>query len=208
MTSAFPNSLNSSPNSGLPRQRTCQIARVGFLLPSNSIDSSFSRNVAKPLGAIFGSLMTKPVAVTTRGELPSAAASRCPAVLLVRKSWSRKNPAPTMAYVSRSFGQQAMMKVQNARAIAVAVRAAGGGGKISAVIIPTAAINARPTNGWRGALRNFMRWRFRLSRIGKASRNRVVPRRSCRRCCLLAKNFELGSRQQGTVEAAVSAAII
>ena len=64
MTSAFPKSLNSSPNSGLPRQRTCHTARVGCFLPSSSIDSSLSRNVANPFGAIFGSLITNPLAVT------------------------------------------------------------------------------------------------------------------------------------------------
>ena len=54
MTSAFPKSLNSSPNSGVPRQRTCQTACVDCFLPSSSIDSGFSRNLANPLGAIFG----------------------------------------------------------------------------------------------------------------------------------------------------------
>ena len=63
MTSAFPKSLNSSPNSGAPRQRTCQTARVDCFLPSNSIDSSLTRNVANPFGAILGSLITKPFAV-------------------------------------------------------------------------------------------------------------------------------------------------
>ena len=40
--------------------------------------------------------------------------------------------------------------------------ATDGSGKSSATIIPIAAINARPTNGWRGALSNFMYSRFSL----------------------------------------------
>ena len=96
MTSAFPKSFNSSPNSGLPRQRTCQTARVDCCLPSSSTDSSLSRNVANLFGAILGSLITKPVAVTTRGRLPSSAATHCPSVLLVRKPCNRKKPAPTI----------------------------------------------------------------------------------------------------------------
>ena len=47
-----------------------------------------------------------------------------------------------------------------------------GSGKSSAVIMPIAAISARPTNGWRGALSNFIYWAFRLSGLYKASRNR------------------------------------
>src|SRR5256885_13093214 len=57
-TCALPIYFNSSPNSGLPRHRTRQAALVCRFMPSSSIDLSFSKNVAKPLVAIFGSLMT------------------------------------------------------------------------------------------------------------------------------------------------------
>jgi hypothetical protein len=67
--SAIPESFNSSPNSGLPRQRTNKLADVDLVSPSNSIDSSLNRKVAKPFVAIFGSEVTKPIAVTTRGPL-------------------------------------------------------------------------------------------------------------------------------------------
>ena len=147
MTSAFPKSLNSSPNSGLLRQRTCQTARVGFLPPSSSIDSSFSRNVANPLGAIFGSLITNPFAVRTRGRLLSSAASRCPSVLLVRKPCSRKKPAPTTAYVAANLGQRRIATAQSMMIIAVATSAVEESGSKSARIIPTPAISANPTNG-------------------------------------------------------------
>jgi hypothetical protein len=62
--------------------------------------------------------------------------------------------------------------MQSARIITAAVTATDGSGKISAAIIPIAAMSARPTNGWRGALSNFIEWRFRLCRVRKASRNR------------------------------------
>src|SRR5437899_8133222 len=62
--------------------------------------------------------------------------------------------------------------MQAVRMIAVTVRATDGSGKSSAVIIPIAAISARPTNGWRGTLSNFIYRAFRLSGLYKASRKR------------------------------------
>src|SRR5437763_16058026 len=41
--SAAPKSFSSSPNSGVPFQRTCQTACVDSFLPSSSIDFSLSR---------------------------------------------------------------------------------------------------------------------------------------------------------------------
>src|SRR5437867_2749822 len=61
-----------------------------------------------------------------------------------------------MAYVATSLSQHVPVRMQSARIIAVAVRAIDGSGRISAAIIPSAAITARPTNGWRGALSNFI----------------------------------------------------
>src|SRR5881396_3789360 len=61
-----------------------------------------------------------------------------------------------MAYVATSLGQHMPVRMQSARIIAVAVRAIDGSGRISAAIIPSAAITARPTNGWCGALSNFI----------------------------------------------------
>src|SRR5438874_12671962 len=61
-----------------------------------------------------------------------------------------------MAYVATSLGQHMAVRMQSARIIAVAVRAIDGSGRISAAIIPSAAITARPTNGWCGALSNFI----------------------------------------------------
>jgi hypothetical protein len=61
-----------------------------------------------------------------------------------------------MAYVATNLGQQAPTRMQSTRISAVAVTATGGSGRISAVIIPIAAIIARPTNGWRGALSIFI----------------------------------------------------
>src|SRR6058998_2005334 len=61
-----------------------------------------------------------------------------------------------MAYVATSLGQHMPVRMQSARIIAVAVRAIDGSGRISAAIIPSAAITARPTNGRRGALSNFI----------------------------------------------------
>src|SRR5213592_554484 len=61
-----------------------------------------------------------------------------------------------MANVATSLGQHMTVRMQSARIIAVAVRAIDGSGRISAAIIPSAAITARPTNGWRGALSNFI----------------------------------------------------
>jgi hypothetical protein len=62
--------------------------------------------------------------------------------------------------------------MQIARIITAGVMAKEGSGKISAMMIPVAAINARPTNGWRGALSNLIWCAFRLSGVHKASRNR------------------------------------
>src|SRR5213083_990071 len=76
-----------------------------------------------------------------------------------------------MPYVASSLGQQMRAGMQSERIIAVAVAATDGRGKISAAIIPVAAISAKPTNGWRGALSNFICWAFRLSSLYKASRN-------------------------------------
>src|SRR5207245_2386081 len=45
--SAVPASFSSSPNSDIPRQRTCHTAHVGSFLASSSIDSRFSKNVGK-----------------------------------------------------------------------------------------------------------------------------------------------------------------
>src|SRR5947199_9344372 len=61
-----------------------------------------------------------------------------------------------MAYVATSLGQHMPVRMQSARIIAVAVTEIDGSGRISAAIIPSAAITARPTNGWRGALSNFI----------------------------------------------------
>jgi hypothetical protein len=46
--------------------------------------------------------------------------------------------------------------MQGMRISAAAVTAMDGSGRISAVIIPIAAMTAKPTNGWRGALSNFI----------------------------------------------------
>src|SRR5256884_2735631 len=61
-----------------------------------------------------------------------------------------------MAYVATSLGQHMPVRMQSARIMAVAVREIDGSGRIPAAIIPSAAITARPTNGWRGALSNFI----------------------------------------------------
>src|SRR5436190_24195418 len=91
---------------------------------------------------------------------------------MVWKLCNRKNPDRPRACVGSSLGQRATVRMQSARIIAVGVTATDGSGKISAAIIPIAAISARPTNGWRGALSNFICWAFRLSSLYKASRNR------------------------------------
>src|SRR5204862_276273 len=106
ISSAVPNSLSSSPNSGTLFQRTCHTALVNCVLLSSSIDLSLSRKVAKPLVAVFGSLITDPTAVTTRGRLPSSAASCRPSVFSVRKLCRRKNASATKPYVASSLGQQ------------------------------------------------------------------------------------------------------
>ena len=48
------------------------------------------------------------------------------------------------------------MRMQSTRISAASVIAMDGSGRISAVMVPIAAIAARPTNGWRGALSNFI----------------------------------------------------
>src|SRR5215831_20499397 len=73
--SAIPNNFSSSPNSGLPRQRTTQIAVVDLFSPPNSFDSTFNKKVVKPFGAIFGSDTTRPTVFTTRGRSVRSAAS-------------------------------------------------------------------------------------------------------------------------------------
>ena len=52
-----------------------------------------------------------------------------------------------MAYVASSLGQRATVRMQRARIINAAVTATDESGKISAAIIPVAAISAKPTNG-------------------------------------------------------------
>jgi len=131
MTSAIPASFNSSPNSGIPRQRTCHTACVGRFLFSSSIDASFSRNVANPFDAIFGSLMTNPVAVTARGRFPSSAASCWPSLFVVSKLCSRKKPAPTIAYVAIEPGQHITASAEATVTMVAASRAEGGNGKNS-----------------------------------------------------------------------------
>jgi hypothetical protein len=145
--SAVPNSFSSSPNSGAAFQRTCQTARVDWFLPSSSIDFSLSRNVANPLGAIFGSVITYPTAVTTRGRSPSLSASCWPAVFVVANLCSRKKPAATMKYVAANFGQHSATRMQIARTTAAKINTVDRTGTTSATVIPVAAINARPTNG-------------------------------------------------------------
>lgn len=80
-----------------------------------------------------------------------------------------------MTYVATNRGQQIPTRMQSARIIAVAVMAIDGGGKISAVIIPIAAITARPTNGWRGALSNFINGLFAYP---TSSRQAAIVRRN------------------------------
>src|SRR5215211_695641 len=154
--SAVPKSFSSSPNSGAPFQRTCQTACVDSFLPSSSIDFSLSRNVANPLGAIFGSVITHPTAVTARGRSPSLSASCWPAVFVVANLCSKKKPAATMRYVAANFGQQSATRIQIARTIATKINTVDRIGTSSATIIPAAAINARPTNGWHDALSSFI----------------------------------------------------
>jgi hypothetical protein len=67
-----------------------------------------------------------------------------------------------MPYVASSLGQHATTRMHSARITPVAVTATDGSGKISAVIIPIAAMSAKPTNGWRGTLSNFICGGFSL----------------------------------------------
>src|SRR4029453_8742708 len=145
--SAVPKSCSSSPNCGAPFQRTCQTACVDSFLPSNSIDLSLSRNVANPLGAIFGSLITQPTAVPPGGPSPSCVASCCPALVVVANLCSKKKPAATIRYVKANLGHQTATRMQIPRTTAPEMSAVGPTGTNSAPIIPTAAISARPTNG-------------------------------------------------------------
>src|SRR5436309_14214557 len=80
-----------------------------------------------------------------------------------------------MAYVATSLGRQLPIRMQTAKIIAIAVTAIDGSGKISAVIIPIAAITARPTNGWRGALSNFINGLFAYP---TSSRQAAIVRRN------------------------------
>ena len=77
-------------------------------------------------------------------------------MLLLRKLWSRKKPAPTIAYVAIKLGQRKTRKAQIAMTIEIARRVEGERGKKSAKITPVVASNAKPTNGWRGTLDNFI----------------------------------------------------
>src|SRR5437773_9763759 len=177
VTSAIPKSLSSSPYSGVPRQRTSQLACVRCFLPSSSIHSSFSKKVANPFGAIFGSLITNHVALRTRGELPISAASRSPSALLLRKLCSRKKAAPTIAYVALKLGQRRTSKAQITTSTEIARRVDGERGKQSAKITPIAATTARPTNGWRGPLNNFI---VRFSSISRGQRKLFSARAKLR----------------------------
>ena len=64
--------------------------------------------------------------------------------------------------------------MQSASIIAVGIRAADGSGRISAVITPITAMSARPTNGWRGALINFIHRLFAHRALGRQARNREL----------------------------------
>src|SRR5205814_5624846 len=150
--SAMPNKFSSSPGSGLPRQRTNNVALVGRVFPSNSIDSSLNRNVANPFGAVFGSEVTNPTAFTTRGRSLRSVASRKPDVSPIRKLWSKKKPAPTSRYVEPTFDQKNSGSAPSANTTAVSNQRDAAIGKKSATTIPSAAINARPTNACRGVL--------------------------------------------------------
>jgi hypothetical protein len=68
-------------------------------------------------------------------------------VLLVRKPWSRKKPAPTITYVAANLGQRRIATAQSMMIIPVATSAEEESGKNSARIIPNPAIAAKPTNG-------------------------------------------------------------
>src|SRR6267378_2850337 len=87
---------------------------------------------------------------------------------------SRKKPVPTMPYVASSLGQRATVRMQSARITAVGIRATDGSGRISAVMIPITAMSARPTNGWRGALINFIHRLFAHRALGRQARNREL----------------------------------
>src|SRR5262245_23913381 len=63
------------------------------------------------------------------------------------------------------------MTMQIASAIANAVKATAERGKMSAMIIPIAAISDKPTNGWRGAFRNFIHRLFAYSALAKQAAN-------------------------------------
>jgi hypothetical protein len=88
-------------------------------------------------------------------------------VLLLCKLCSRKKPAPTIAYVAIKLGQRRTTKAQIATLIAITRRTGEERGKKSAKIIPTAATIAKPTNGWRGPLNNFI---VRFSSISRGQR--------------------------------------
>src|SRR5207249_8583483 len=111
------------PISGVPFQRTCQTAWVDWFLPSNSIELSLSRKVANSLGAIFGSVITNPTAVTVRARSPRLFASCCPSVLVVANLCSRKKPAATTRYVPVNLGQHARIRMHAATIIAAGTSA-------------------------------------------------------------------------------------
>src|SRR5215831_5387727 len=177
--SAVPKSFSSSPNSGAPFQRTCQTAREDSFLPSNSIDLSLSRKVANPLGAIFGSVVTHPTAVTTRDRSPSFSTSCWPAVFVIASLCSRKKPDATMRYVAANLGEQSKNTMQIPTIIAAEISAVDVSGKISATIIPAAAIGASPTNGWRGTLSNFIHRFFADRAVAKQDGIALISYATC-----------------------------
>src|SRR5439155_4009508 len=83
------------------------------------------------------------------------------------KLWSRKKPAPTIAYVALKLGQRRTSKAQITTSTEIARRVDGERGKQSAKVTPIAATTARPTNGWRGPLNNFI---VRFSSISRGQR--------------------------------------
>ena len=156
----MPRNLHSSPNCGSPRQRTSHVALVGWFLLSKSIDLSFSKNVANPFEAIFGSLTMSPFASTARGRSPNCPASRRPAVSSIRKLCSRKKPHATSAYADLKSGQRNAAKPAITKIVPIGSHADGETGKKSARIIPSIAVSAKPTNGWRPVIGKFTLRRF------------------------------------------------
>jgi len=116
---------------------------------------SFSKNVANPFEAIFGSLTTSPFASTARGRSPNCPASRRPAVSSIRKLCSRKKPHATSAYVDLKSGQRNAAKPAITKIVPIGSHADGEMGEKSARIIPSIAARARPRNGWRAVIGKF-----------------------------------------------------